>query len=101
MTNSRRALSFLFLHLVFHLFAVASPSNYEPGQVIPLFYDKVFSYETQLPYSYASLPFICPPYTESTWRDKSRAASWLVIEQDWRGDHPVQSDYKVKHILRL
>ncbi|ORY93753.1 hypothetical protein BCR43DRAFT_495268 [Syncephalastrum racemosum] len=101
MTNSRRALPFLFLHLVFQLFAVALPSNYEPGQVIPLFYDKVFSYGTQLPYSYASLPFICPPYTESTWSEKSRAASWLVIEQDWRGDHPVQSDYKVSALENL
>lgn len=36
------------------------PVDYAPGEVIPLFVNKIWSAKTQLPYQYYSLPF-CQP----------------------------------------
>lgn len=64
-------------------------SAYKKGDTVPLYYNKVFSLQNQLSYSYQSLSFICPP------QHQSRKKSLLVFDQDFRGDRLVQSDYKV------
>ncbi|KAI9495121.1 Endomembrane protein 70-domain-containing protein [Zychaea mexicana] len=68
---------------------------YDRGEQIPLYYNKLFSQRNQLPHRYASQPFICPPYTDDDWSHKSRLSNWLVVDQDWRGDWLVKSDYKI------
>ncbi|KAI9258103.1 Endomembrane protein 70-domain-containing protein [Phascolomyces articulosus] len=68
---------------------------YNQGELIPLYYNKLFSQRIQLPHRYASQPFICPPYTDEDWSHKSRFSNWLVVDQDWRGDWLVKSDYKI------
>lgn len=88
----------LLLLLLLFSSSVHSQSTFERGERIPLLYNKIFSHRTLLPYSYASLPFICPPYTEEDWSHKSRMSSWLAVDQDWFGDYPILSDYKVKKI---
>lgn len=88
----------LVLSLLFTSLAAAAGDlpSYERGELIPLFYNKVFSHRTQFPYAYSSLQFICPPYTEVSWKDKPRmSSSWLVADQDWQGNRLVESDYKI------
>ena len=65
------------------------------GDKIPLYYDKIYSSRTQLTFPYSSLPFICPSYTNQDWSQLPYHTSWLFVDQDLRGDRPVQSDYKV------
>lgn len=67
-------------------------SAYKKGDTVPLYYNKVFSLQNQLSYSYQSLSFICPP------QHQSRKKSLLVFDQDFRGDRLVQSDYKLNFL---
>ncbi|KAI9308707.1 hypothetical protein BJ944DRAFT_259744 [Cunninghamella echinulata] len=85
-------LSFLLLILVY----TVESKTYHIGDTIPLLYTKIFSYETQLSYTYTSLPFICPPYTHNNWQQKPLERTWLSLDQDLVGDRPVKSDYKIK-----
>lgn len=85
------ALSFLLLLLIY----TVESKTYKIDDDIPLLYTKIFSYETQLSYTYTSLPFICPPYTQDNWHQRSLERSWLSLDQDLLGDRPVKSDYKV------
>lgn len=67
--------------------------SFKQGDSIPIYYNKVFSLQNQLSYSYQSLGFVCP----TTF---SRKKSLLVFDQDLRGDRLVESNYKV-HALGL
>ncbi|KAI8344798.1 hypothetical protein BC941DRAFT_409636 [Chlamydoabsidia padenii] len=91
--TTRYALSFLFIFISF--ICLVQARSWKKGQTIPLLYTKIFSQQTQLPYTYASLPFICPPYTQENWHERSLERSWLAIDQDITGDRPVKSDYKI------
>lgn len=62
--------------------------TFKQGDSIPIYYNKVFSLQNQLSYSYQSLNFVCP----TTF---TRKKSLLVFDQDFRGDRLVQSNYKV------
>lgn len=94
--TTQYALSFLFILSSFLVY-LAQARSFQKGQPIPLLYTKIFSQQTQLPYTYASLPFICPPYTQESWHDRSLERTWLTLDQDITGDRPVKSDYKVYH----
>lgn len=74
----------------------ARTTLYKQGDSIPIYYNKIFSLQNQLSYSYQSLPFICP--IQQTSR---RKRSLLVFDQDFRGDRLAQSDYKVKKLKLL
>ncbi|KAL7326661.1 hypothetical protein PS15p_208960 [Mucor circinelloides] len=65
--------------------------SFKQGDSIPLYYNKVFSLQNQLSYSYQSLGFVCP----TTF---SRKKSLLVFDQDLRGDRLVQSNYKINFL---
>ncbi|KAJ8661005.1 hypothetical protein O0I10_003227 [Lichtheimia ornata] len=95
MFNCSIALFWCLLSLVLVKVNANNPTAYEREQLIPLYYNKLFSQRTQIPYKYATQPFICPPYTDSSWHHKQRLTSWLVADQDWRGDWLIQSDYKI------
>ncbi|KAI9485337.1 MAG: hypothetical protein EXX96DRAFT_5403 [Benjaminiella poitrasii] len=79
-----------FLFVFFLLFRLSH--CYQSGDLLPLYYNKLFSPKTQLTYSYASQSFICPP------SQTSRTKSAIVFDEDIRGDRLVQSDYKI-HFL--
>ncbi|KAI8136664.1 hypothetical protein BJV82DRAFT_638652 [Fennellomyces sp. T-0311] len=89
MSNRHALLLFSFV------VCLVNATTYERGELIPLYYNKLFSQRIQLPHRYASQPFICPPYTDDDWSHKSRHSTWLVVDQDWRGDWLVKSDYKI------
>ncbi|KAI9322409.1 hypothetical protein BX666DRAFT_2022888 [Dichotomocladium elegans] len=74
---------------------LARAISYKREELIPLYYNKLFSHRTQIPYKYATQSFVCPPYTHNNWHQKPRVESWLVADQDWRGDWLVQSDFKI------
>ncbi|KAG0170613.1 hypothetical protein DFQ28_002057 [Apophysomyces sp. BC1034] len=85
---------FLIPFLCLALLQSAFATTYEKGQPIPVFYNKIFSHLTHIPYTYASLPFICPPHTQDN-RKQSRQSSFLILDQDLLGDRLVQSNYEV------
>lgn len=62
------------------------PRNYEKGELLPVFVNKIWSPKTQLPYSYYSLPF-CRPDTIMT--QKGNIGQILV------GDSIQNSDYEL------
>ncbi|KAI8635912.1 hypothetical protein BD408DRAFT_438412 [Parasitella parasitica] len=65
--------------------------TYKQGEPVPIYYNKVFSLQNQLSYSYQSLDFVCP----TTF---SREKSLLVFDQDFRGDRLVPSNLKVNFL---
>jgi hypothetical protein len=69
--------------------SVLAINYYKQGDFIPVYYNKIFSLQNPLAYSYNHLSFVCPPQQDS------RTKSLLVFDQDLRGDRLVQSDYKV------
>ncbi|KAI8093607.1 uncharacterized protein BX664DRAFT_330099 [Halteromyces radiatus] len=86
-------LSFLFILLL--LSCIVQARSFQKGETIPLFYTKIFSHQKQLTFPYSSLPFICPPYTQEKWQERSLERTWLTLDQDISGDRPVKSDYKI------
>ncbi|KAI7852994.1 hypothetical protein BDC45DRAFT_173245 [Circinella umbellata] len=85
----------LFLSFLSFIHIIQASTCYHRAELIPLYYNKLFSQRIQIPQRYASQPFICPPYTDNDWSQKSRQSNWLVVDQDWRGDWLVKSDYKI------
>ncbi|KAI8985133.1 hypothetical protein BDB01DRAFT_789023 [Pilobolus umbonatus] len=80
----------LWLFLIgWHLVEAA----YKKGDLLPIYYNKIFSLSNQLTYSYHSLPFICPP------QQSHRHKSWLIFDQDLRGDRLIESGYKIKALV--
>lgn len=70
-------------------FAIAI-NYYKQGDSVPVYFNKIFSLQNPLAYSYSHLSFVCPTQQDA------RRKSWLVFDQDLRGVRPVQSDYKVE-----
>ncbi|KAI8360777.1 hypothetical protein BD560DRAFT_473982 [Blakeslea trispora] len=65
---------------------------YKPGDSIPIYYNKIFSLNNPLTYSYDALSFVCP------MQHGSRQKSSLIFDQDLRGDRAIQSDYKINFL---
>ncbi|CAO3623420.1 unnamed protein product [Mucor hiemalis] len=65
---------------------------YKQGDTVSIYYNKIFSLQNQLSYSYQSLSFICPP------QHQFRKKSLLVFDQDFRGDRLIKSDYKLNFL---
>lgn len=65
------------------------PRLYVQNDKIDLLVNKVESDQTQLPYSYYLLPFVCPPAT-------GKRAKSLSLGQIFRGDRVWESDYEIR-----
>ncbi|KAI8977554.1 hypothetical protein BDF20DRAFT_913864 [Mycotypha africana] len=70
----------------------ATSASYQPGDVIPLYYNKLFSLKNPFAISVNSLDFICP-------LTQTRERSVLVFDQDLNGDRWIPSDYNI-HFLK-
>ncbi|KAG0176532.1 hypothetical protein DFQ29_006003, partial [Apophysomyces sp. BC1021] len=64
------------------------PRAFELNEEVPLLINKIFSYQTQLPYAYGDLPFVCKP----------KAVKWegLNLGEVLQGDRIMKSDYKIR-----
>lgn len=87
---------FLFVQFVCAFDLGFSPSYYRHGEQVDLIVNKVESDNTQLPYSYRDLPFVCPPDEQVD----------LSLGEILRGDRLWKSKYDLKfgvdmHCLRL
>ncbi|KAJ6264367.1 hypothetical protein Dda_0512 [Drechslerella dactyloides] len=67
-----------------------SERSYADGESIPLQLNKITSDATELPYSYAELPFVCKPKAGSSARNVG-----LNLGEVLRGDRIVDSDYEL------
>jgi transmembrane 9 superfamily protein 2/4 len=73
-----------------------SIKNYQDGETIPLFVNKVYSDNSELQYAYTELPFVCPPTGRvRTGRFTSGASISLNLGEVLRGDRIVVSDYEL------
>jgi transmembrane 9 superfamily protein 2/4 len=71
-----------------------SIKNYQNGETIPLFVNKVYSDNSELQYAYTELPFVCPPTGRiRTGRFTSGASISLNLGEVLRGDRITVSDY--------
>ena len=73
-----------------------SIKKFRDGDVLPVFYNKVFSDQSELQYAYAELPFVCPS------SGRRRGDGWtsgtsigLNLGEVLRGDRVVVSDYEL------
>ena len=64
------------------------PHPFNPGEVIPLFVNKIYSDETHLPYAYSDLPFVCPS-------SPAHHQQALNLGQVLRGDRIIESTIKI------
>ncbi|KAF2494110.1 endomembrane protein 70 [Lophium mytilinum] len=74
-----------------------SIKSYREGDTIPLFWNKVYSDNTELQYAYSELPFVCPP-TGRTHTGSgliSGATLSLNLGEVLRGDRIMVSDYEL------
>jgi transmembrane 9 superfamily protein 2/4 len=73
-----------------------SIKNYQDGETIPLFVNKVYSDNSELQYAYTELPFVCPPTGRiRTGRFTSGASISLNLGEVLRGDRITVSDYEL------
>ncbi|KAI9260835.1 hypothetical protein BY458DRAFT_516452, partial [Sporodiniella umbellata] len=77
-----------FLTCLFSLALASKQTTYRQGENVSLYYNKLFSPKNPLTYSIDVLPFMCSTPTP-------RKKSFLVFDQDLRGDRPFQSDIQV------
>ncbi|KAF3924204.1 hypothetical protein ABW21_db0201915 [Orbilia brochopaga] len=68
-----------------------SERSYADGESIPLMLNKITSDATELPYSYAELPFICKPKQGRG----GKSGPGLNLGEVLRGDRIVESDYEL------
>lgn len=66
-----------------------TPTVYKDNDRLPLFVNKIYSKKSPLDYSYADLPFVCPP-------PKDAKKAWLNLGEVLRGDRISSSNYEVK-----
>lgn len=67
-----------------------TPTVYKDNDRLPLFVNKIYSKKSPLDYSYADLPFVCPP-------PKDAKKAWLNLGEVLRGDRISSSNYEVVH----
>ncbi|KAF2401610.1 putative multispanning membrane protein [Trichodelitschia bisporula] len=72
-----------------------SIKSFRPTEPIPLFYNKIYSDQTQLQYAYAELPFVCPPAGRRHASFTSGTSITLNLGEVLRGDRIVVSDYEL------
>ncbi|SCU97927.1 LADA_0H09362g1_1 [Lachancea dasiensis] len=70
-------------------FGWVKPNYYKKGDKVELLVNKVESDQTQFPYAYYDLPFICPP-------SENKKPLHLSLDEVVRGDRKWQSDYNLK-----
>lgn len=63
--------------------------KYKKGDNVPLYYNKIFSDKTQLPFAYSQLSFVCPP-------KQHFVEQILNFGELFQGDRIVESDFEVK-----
>ncbi|KAI8923882.1 hypothetical protein BC831DRAFT_551805 [Entophlyctis helioformis] len=68
--------------------SLSGPAVYVANQSIPVYFNKVFSERTRLPFEYDELPFVCSPVELSH--------KMLNLGEILRGDRIVQSDIAIK-----
>lgn len=85
--NEILAVTLCLLSLVHGLDLGFSPKKYYEGEKVDLLVNKIESDNTQLPYSYARLPFVCPP---------QQGPLPLSIGQILQGDRVFTSDYQLR-----
>lgn len=65
-----------------------TPKAYHANDRVPLLVNKIVSENTQLPFAYGDLPFVCTP------KDGVKR-TWLNLGEVLRGDRLMSSDYEV------
>lgn len=65
-----------------------TPKAYHTNDRVPLLVNKIVSENTQLPFAYGDLPFVCTP------KDGAKR-TWLNLGEVLRGDRLMSSDYEV------
>lgn len=65
-----------------------TPKAYHSNDRVPLLVNKIVSENTQLPFAYGDLPFVCTP------KDGVKR-TWLNLGEVLRGDRLMSSDYEV------
>ena len=63
-----------------------SPKTYQIDDPVTLYFNKIFSDKTQLPFAYADLPFLCDV--------KKGRDQWLNLGEVLRGDRISESSFK-------
>lgn len=73
-----------------------SIKSYRDGEAIPLYWNKLFSDQTELQYAYSELPFICPPTGRKRLKGLTSGTSLtLNLGEVLRGDRIMVSDYEL------
>jgi transmembrane 9 superfamily protein 2/4 len=73
-----------------------SIKSYRDGETIPMFWNKVYSDQTQLQYAYSELPFVCPPSGRKRLSGLTSGTSLtLNLGEVLRGDRIMVSDYEL------
>lgn len=70
-----------------------TPKAYHANDRVPLLVNKIVSENTQLPFAYGDLPFVCTP------KDGVKR-TWLNLGEVLRGDRLMSSDYEVLYKKR-
>jgi transmembrane 9 superfamily protein 2/4 len=73
-----------------------SIKSYRDGETIPMFWNKIYSDQTQLQYAYSELPFVCPPSGRKRLSGLTSGTSLtLNLGEVLRGDRIMVSDYEL------
>ncbi|TLD38462.1 multispanning membrane protein [Venturia nashicola] len=73
-----------------------SIKSYRDGETLPLYWNKIYSDQTQLQYAYSELPFVCPPSGRKRLSGLTSGTSLsLNLGQVLRGDRIMVSDYEL------
>jgi transmembrane 9 superfamily member 2/4 len=73
-----------------------SIKSFNDGEIIPLFYNKIFSDQSELQYAFSDLPFVCKPSGRRHGGYLTSGTSMaLNLGEVLRGDRIVVSDYEL------
>jgi transmembrane 9 superfamily protein 2/4 len=74
-----------------------SIKSFKEGELIPLYYNKLFSDATTLQYAYSQLPFVCPPSGRKHPAAGITSGSSIALNlgEVLRGDRITMSDYEL------
>lgn len=71
-------------------------NTYNDGESIPLYVNKIYSDNSVLKFSYAELPFVCPPSGKQHASQISGSSLSLNLGEIFRGDRIIASDFDIR-----